>query len=159
VKLVRGESELRLERSVTRSSPVPSWSGLHAVPQRGWQHARCAGSPRRGWTFSVVIRVRLRAPGKPFGVSVVQRRELIVLRCETNRHALRSEGTRSLLSGRVGRDRVVAATSRQGSSQTPHRPGVSGLRDGGDGIIASADEPASKAGNRRRCWCIQPIGY
>jgi len=40
-----------------------------------------------------------------------------VLRCETNRHALRSEGTRSLLSGRVGGDRAVAATSRQGPAE------------------------------------------
>jgi hypothetical protein len=36
----------------------------------------------------------------------------------------RSEGTWSLLSGRVGGDRAVAATSRSGSSRTPHRPGI-----------------------------------
>jgi hypothetical protein len=71
-----------------------------------------------------------------------------VLRCETNRHALRSEGIRSLLSGRVGGDRAVAVTLRQGSSRTPHRPGVSGLWIESDDIIACADELASTAGNR-----------
>jgi hypothetical protein len=125
-KLVIGESGLRLARSVARSSSVSSPSGLYAVPQRAWQHVRCAGSPRRCWTFSAVIRARLRAPGRPFGVSRVHRREPTVLRCETNRHALRSDGTRSLLSGRVGGDRAVAATSRQGSGRTPHRPGIPG---------------------------------
>lgn len=61
-----------------------------------------------------------------------------MLRCETNRHALRSEGIRSLLSGRVGGDHVVAVTSRRSFSRTPQQLGVSGPRIGGDGNIASA---------------------
>lgn len=26
-------------------------------------------------------------------------------------------------------------------------------------MVAFADEPTPEAGNRRGCWCIQPIGY
>lgn len=149
-----GEAGDRIERASARTNrdlvepgSVVEW--LHAVPQRGWQHLQRAVSLRRGWTFSALIRMRLRAPWRPFGVSVVHRRERTVLCCETQRHALRPGGTRSLLSGKVGGDRVAAATSRQGSSRTSHRSGVSGPRNRGDGIIASADEPTSMAGNRR----------
>jgi len=158
-RLASGESELRLAGTVSGSRSVPSRGRLHAVPRRGWQHPRCTASPRRGRSTSAVVRVRLWAPWRPFGVSVVFRLELTVSRRETNRHALRSEGIRSLLSGRVGGDRAVAATSRQGSSRTPHQPGVSMLRDRGDDSIAFAEKPTSTAGNRRRRWCVQPIGH
>jgi len=48
------------------------------------------------------------------------------LQRETDRHVARSEGTWSLLSGRVCRARAVAATSRLGAGRTPHRPGSTG---------------------------------
>jgi hypothetical protein len=47
----------------------------------------------------------------------------------------RSDGTWSLLSGRVGRDRAVAATSRQGFQPNPTSAGHSGLRIRGDGFL------------------------
>jgi hypothetical protein len=106
-----GQCELRFVQPVIRSSSVPSSSGWHAVPQRAWQHVRRAGSPRRGWTSSAMIRVRSRAPGRPFGVSVVHRRELSVLRCDANRHASFRRYPESLVwQGRWGSRRGGNAT-------------------------------------------------
>jgi hypothetical protein len=49
-----------------------------------------------------------------------------VWRCETIRHDTRSEGTWSLLFGRVCGARTVAVTSRSSSGRTPHRPDDTG---------------------------------
>jgi hypothetical protein len=126
-RLVIGESVLRHARTAAKPTlVVVARRRQHAVPQRAWQHARCAGIPRRCWTFSALLRARLRALGRPFGVSRVLCPKRTVLRWETIRHVLRFEGTRSLLSGRVGGDRAAAVTSRWSSGRTPHQPDISG---------------------------------
>jgi hypothetical protein len=89
---------------------------------------------------------------------VVHRPKRTLLRCESKRHALRSGGTRSLLSGRVSGDRSVAETLRRVPSG-PHIDRTFRAADQKRWLVASADKPASKVGNRWRCWCIQPIGY
>lgn len=103
-RLDSGDSGFRPAEAAIRWSLVPSPDDQHAVPQREWQHARCAGSSRRCWTFLTMFRVRSRAPGRPFGVSRVLVSEHTALRCETSRHASRAVGTWSLLFGRVGGD-------------------------------------------------------
>jgi len=126
IQLVSGESGFRPAGTVTWPGSVFVAERSHAVPQRAWQHARCTASLRRCRTLSVKSCAMSRAPGRSFGASVVRRLKRTMLRCETNRHAPRSDGTRSLLSGMVCRDRAVAATSRQGSERTSHRPGFPG---------------------------------
>jgi hypothetical protein len=85
---------------------------------------------------------------------------------EANRVAMRNHSARSAFrwyleslvwQGRWGSSRGgnVAA----GFQPDPTSAGHSGLRIRGDSFFASADEPAPPAGNRWRCWCIQPIGY
>jgi len=125
-QLVIGESGFRPAGTVTRPRSVFVAERSHAVPQRAWQHARRTASLRRRRTLSVKFRATLRAPGRSFGASVAHRPKRIMLRCETNRHAPRSGGIRSLLSGMVCGDRAVAATPRQGSERTSHRPGFPG---------------------------------
>lgn len=125
-KPVIGESEFRLAGSVVRRSLVfvaerpACWSAtcvatrsMRREPTRCWtslgdSSCEVAGARETLWGFR--------------GASP----EAFVLRCETSRHVLRSDGTGSLLSGRVGGDRVVAATSRQGSSRTSHQPYIPG---------------------------------
>jgi hypothetical protein len=105
---------------------VSSPGGQHAVPRRAWQHARCAVSPCRRWTSSAMFRAELRAPGRPFGVFRVHRpkRTGVAMRNQSARSAFRWYLESLVWQGRWGS--AVAATSRQGSSRTPHRPGVPG---------------------------------
>jgi hypothetical protein len=146
-QLVIGDGRFRSAGTVVRPSSVSVAKLSHAVPQRVWQHAQCTAIPRRRWTFFAMFRERLRAPGKPFGASVVHRPKRTVLRCETSRHVPRFEvpGV-SCQAGSVG---IGPWRQRRGGvPDGPHAAGHFRAVDQKRWLFASADEPEPKAGNR-----------
>jgi hypothetical protein len=153
------ERELRLARIVVWLYRVSVAVRQHAGPSRAWQHAQDTESPRRCWTLPAVARVQVAGSDRilrdPQGVSARS-----ALHCDVKLIAAcsASRGYSGLLFGRVGGNLSAAATSWWSPTET-HIVVHSGLRVESDSRFAVADKPALLAGNRRRRWCIQPIGY